>query len=61
MIGKGKTWSHGTNSRLPFAFNVKLTGLRSSYEKFPARLPRSRELSQPALSYEHVQIFLQRI
>ena len=22
-------------------------------EKFPARLPRSRELSQPALSYEH--------
>ena len=30
-------------------------------EKFPARLPRSRELSQPALSYEHVEIFLQRI
>ena len=26
-------------------------------EKFPARLPRSRELSQPALSYEHVEIF----
>ena len=26
-------------------------------EKFPARLPRSRELSQPALSFEHVQNF----
>ena len=26
-------------------------------EKFPARLPRSRELSQPALSYEHVEDF----
>ena len=26
-------------------------------EKFPARLPRSRELSQPALSYELVENF----
>ena len=26
-------------------------------EKFSARLPRSRELSQPALSYEHVENF----
>ena len=25
--------------------------------KFPARLPRSREPSQPALSYEHVENF----
>ena len=33
MTGKGKTWSRGTNSRLPFAFNVKLTGLKSLYGK----------------------------
>ena len=26
-------------------------------EKFPARLPRSLELSQPALPYEHVENF----
>ena len=26
-------------------------------EKFPARLPRPRELSQPAISYEHVENF----
>ena len=26
-------------------------------EKFPARLPRSLELSQPALSYEQVENF----
>ena len=25
--------------------------------KFPARLPRSREPSQPALSYEHIENF----
>ena len=25
--------------------------------KFPARLPRSREPSQPALSYEHIEKF----
>ena len=25
--------------------------------KFPARLPRSREPSQPALSYEHIETF----
>ena len=25
--------------------------------KFPAPLPRSRELSQPALSYEHIENF----
>ena len=31
--GKGKTWSRCTNSRLPFAFNVKLTGLKSSFGK----------------------------
>ena len=24
------------------------------WQKFPARLPRSRKLSQPALSYEHI-------
>ena len=61
MIGKGKTWSHGTNSRLPFAFNVKLTGLRSSYGKISSPLTEISGTEQPALSYEHVEIFLQRI
>ena len=42
-----------------------VTGLKCSYGKFPARLPRSRlekprsrQPSQPALSYEDVEIFL---
>ena len=33
MTNKGKTWSLGTNSRLPFAVNVKLTGLKCSCGK----------------------------
>ena len=32
MTSKGKTWSRDTNSRLPFAVNVK-PGLKCSYAK----------------------------
>ena len=38
MTGKVQTWSCGTNSRLPFAFNMKLTGLKSSFGKISSPL-----------------------
>ena len=28
--------------------------------KYPARLPRSRQLGQPAFSYEHIEIFVKK-
>ena len=46
---------------------IPLTGLKSHMAKFPARLPRSRlekteirEPSQPALSYEHIEVEVRR-
>ena len=30
------------------------------FEKFPARLPRSRLPGQPAFSYEHIEIFVKK-
>ena len=56
MTNKGKTLSRGTNLRLPFAVNMKLTGLKCSYGKISSPLTETSvgktdiSLSEPAYS-----------
>ena len=56
MTNKGKRLSRGTNSRLPFAVNMKLTGLKCSYGKISSPLNETLvgktdiSLSEPAYS-----------
>ena len=57
---------HAIWARIHPAF-IPVTGLKSHMAKFPARLPRSRlkkprsrEPSQPALSYEQIEVEVRR-
>ena len=68
MTNKGKTWSCGTNSRLPFAVNMKLTGLKCSYGKISSPLTEISvgkteiSLTEPATpSFERIKNFTKDI